>query len=854
VGRRSKGTIVALLGLLGLGAAPALGCILPAPVAPLSGPAAVTPCPGAALDPDRVISGEFGTDLERNYVLLPFNVPAGTTQVRVKYCYDQPEAPTNSQIKHVLDLGIYDARSGSSDLWDEDEFRGWGGSSHPDVAISPEGFSSELQYLANPKGYVPGKTTRGFEPGPIPAGQWAVELGVAAVASQLEGDLDGEVAWRVEIELSEDASFADQPYARAPYNGTAAKTQPGWYAGDFHVHAEHSSLGDATMRESFDYAFAPLPRDCPDCAPESTGAGLDFITLSDYVSDSAWGEIGRYQASYPGKQIIRSSEVITYRGHTNNHASARFVDYRTGRIYQRLNDGTLTLKRSATPPSLIFDAVHAAKGFTQINHPTIFPSEVPGFDFLCRGCPWDYTDAETDYSKVDASEIATGPAGLKQNPQPGPNPFTPLAVQFWEDAIDANGQNSNHIAAVGSSDSHRAGRSNDLPNIPSSPIGQATTVVYATRLSEKGIQRGVEAGHTYVKVFGNDGPDLRLEAGVPGFEGRAIMGDTVHADSVDFSARVIGAGPSATRPGDYVLFVFKDGEPILSAPVVGDDFTFPFPSVGPGRYRLQVQRDSAIEAVSSPIYVEPAAPADLSVTKSDSPDPVLAGKLLTYTIGVKNSGPTGASAVRLTDELPVNSSFVSATSSVGSCSRSSGTVNCDLGTLASGASATVTVKVLPQRAGTITNTAHIGAIEPDPDSADNTATESTTVAPAADLAVTKTDSPDPVHIGQALTYAVKVTNRGTSTATGVMLDDQLPRNAGFGSASASQGSCLLKPERKLVSCSLGSLANRATATVTIVVKPNQKGTITNTASATASAPVDPNTANNTASASTTVQP
>ena len=46
--------------------------------------------------------------------------------------------------------------------------------------------------------------------------------------------------------------------------------------------------------------------------------------------------------------------------------------------------------------------------------------------------------------------------------------------------------------------------------------------------------------------------------------------------------------------------------------MTGDDFSFDFPEVGAGRYRLQVQRESAIEAVSSPIWVEPpgyAAPA-----------------------------------------------------------------------------------------------------------------------------------------------------------------------------------------------------------------------------------------------------
>ena len=196
--------------------------------------------------------------------------------------------------------------------------------------------------------------------------------------------------------------------------------------------------------------------------------------------------------------------------------------------------------------------------------------------------------------------------GLKEDPQPGPNPFTPLAIQFWEDAIDAGGRNANRIAAVGSSDSHNAGRTPDP--VTQSPIGQATTVVYADELSERGIQRGVEARHTYVKVFGNDGPDLRFEARPPGSSGPpAIMGDAVPGGGVEFTARVIGAGPGAARPGSYTLFVLKDGAPLLSVPVTSDDFSFDFPEAGPGRYRLQVQRESAIEAVSSPIWVESAA-------------------------------------------------------------------------------------------------------------------------------------------------------------------------------------------------------------------------------------------------------
>ena len=67
-------------------------------------------CGGAAdpsLHASRVITGEFDTSLEGGYVMLPFTCPAGTTAVRVRYCHDQPEAPTNARIKHVLDLGLW---------------------------------------------------------------------------------------------------------------------------------------------------------------------------------------------------------------------------------------------------------------------------------------------------------------------------------------------------------------------------------------------------------------------------------------------------------------------------------------------------------------------------------------------------------------------------------------------------------------------------------------------------------------------------------------------------------------------------------------------------------------------------
>ncbi|HEX3557712.1 MAG TPA: FG-GAP-like repeat-containing protein, partial [Pyrinomonadaceae bacterium] len=118
--------------------------------------------------------------------------------------------------------------------------------------------------------------------------------------------------------------------------------------------------------------------------------------------------------------------------------------------------------------------------------------------------------------------------------------------------------------------------------------------------------------------------------------------------------------------------------------------------------------------------------ADLAVTKTDSPDPAVSGNQLTYTITATNNGPDPATGVAVNDPLPAGVSFVSATPSQGTCSGTA-TVNCRLGTLVSGANATVTIVVTPNVAGTLTNTATVSSVQPDPHTANNSATANTTV-------------------------------------------------------------------------------------------------------------------------------
>ena len=120
--------------------------------------------------------------------------------------------------------------------------------------------------------------------------------------------------------------------------------------------------------------------------------------------------------------------------------------------------------------------------------------------------------------------------------------------------------------------------------------------------------------------------------------------------------------------------------------------------------------------------------ADLGITMTDSPDPQVVGGNVTYSIGVNNTGPDTAGVVTVTDTLPASVTFVSASASQGACTQSAGTVTCNLGTLSSGASATITIVVTAPAAGTLNNTARVSSAAVDANAENNSASASTGVA------------------------------------------------------------------------------------------------------------------------------
>ena len=241
-----------------------------------------------------------------------------------------------------------------------------------------------------------------------------------------------------------------------------------------------------------------------------------------------------------------------------------------------------------------------------------------------------------------------------------------------------------------------------------------------------------------------------------------------------------------------------------------------------------------------------SATNDLQVTKTGNPASAKVGDTINYSIAVINKGPATVTGVTVTDVLPAGVNYVSAAATQGTCSGKA-TVSCSIGSLANEATATVTIVVKATTVGSVKNTADVGPTQNDSNKSNNTSSVTTAVT-GNDLVVTKTANPVAAKVGDTISYAVVVTNKGPGPANGVTMTDVLPAGVSYVSAATTRGTC---SGNSTVTCSIGTLPESSPATVTIVVKATAAGTVKNTADVGPSQD-DPDKTNNTASATTTV--
>ncbi|HVA47100.1 MAG TPA: DUF4214 domain-containing protein [Pirellulales bacterium] len=235
--------------------------------------------------------------------------------------------------------------------------------------------------------------------------------------------------------------------------------------------------------------------------------------------------------------------------------------------------------------------------------------------------------------------------------------------------------------------------------------------------------------------------------------------------------------------------------------------------------------------------------ADLALTLAHATDngALVPGQALTYTVTVTNTDASNTAAgVAIADPLPANVTFVSAASSIGSgssatlagsVSESGGSVTDDLGNLAAGQTATLTIVVMPTQAGTLSDSASVTSTTSDPNPANNSATDTASVAAvpasAATLAITNTAAPTTVAAGGIVKYTIAVTNSGGNSAGNVVVTELLPAGQHYTSGSSTVGAVTVTDG--FVTADLDTLAGGSTATVTLFITPDVTGIVQSTA-------------------------
>ncbi|WP_435838632.1 CehA/McbA family metallohydrolase [Streptomyces achromogenes] len=216
-----------------------------------------------------------------DFAYLPFEVPAGTAELKVTYTYDKPPVPPGTP-GNALDIGLFDPRG--TEVGGRG-FRGWSGGARSEFFVRADA------------------ATPGYLPGPLTPGTWHIALGPYTVAPQ-------GLAYEVTVTLTEGAAGTTPEPVYPP--GRARGRGRDWYRGDCHLHSWHSD-GRRTPAE-----IAALAR----------AAGLDFVNSSDHNTNAAhphWAD-----AADDDLLVLLGEEVTTRNGHVLALGTdpGTFVDWR----------------------------------------------------------------------------------------------------------------------------------------------------------------------------------------------------------------------------------------------------------------------------------------------------------------------------------------------------------------------------------------------------------------------------------------------------------------------------------------------------------------------------------------------
>ena len=223
-----------------------------------------------------------------------------------------------------------------------------------------------------------------------------------------------------------------------------------------------------------------------------------------------------------------------------------------------------------------------------------------------------------------------------------------------------------------------------------------------------------------------------------------------------------------------------------------------------------VQMQPVIMAASC---IVPVAGTDVSITPGAVLPAILLGNNASANFDVRNTGANPVTNVSVNVSLPNNVTFLSATVSAGSCSNGAGVVNCQLGTIASGATVAVGISSVTTMVGTGSFDAVVTA-DVDDNPGNDQASIQVTVDPAIDLVV-DLPSTTSLLVGQSATLTIPIDNAAVLAASGLVLTIAMDAGIRADSASWGIGNCTIAGQQ--INCQAASLAAQSSTTLSLGV-------------------------------------
>ena len=463
---------------------------------------------------ERTFRGTLSDQDVKRHISHGFQVPEGASGVRATLSFDPAEVAGH---RNMICLTLYDPRA----------FRG---------ARHRHGNRHVAEIRRD-------SATPGFLAGPLPAGDWVVQLETHMVMPGAACDYEVAVA----IDHGEvPPDPVDTP--PAPRIAQFVDHRSGWYLGDLHAHTVHS---DGAWEVAGLVAAART-------------RGLDFVTLTDHNTTGGLAEMA--QSGGHGLLTMGGQELTTYWGHALCLGSRSWHDWRG-------------LTREGPEMAALADAIYAEGGLYVIAHPRSTG------DPHCTGCRWVYTRMMPGTARL--VEVWNG---NWFGPQDGPRDRNEAALSLWYGWLN----HGHRLVATAGTDVHGPERQYRSPSA-------GFNAVHADQLSEPAILQGVAAGHVCLTA----GPCLRFEARHES-GARGMMGDSLPGPDDSASVALVASWDGVPESAGLRLIAGGNAQDTVSIPASGTrEWTVTAAAPAADWYVVEVRGpDGAMLALSNPIFVD----------------------------------------------------------------------------------------------------------------------------------------------------------------------------------------------------------------------------------------------------------